>query len=161
MDSIAELTLGSIGLVEKKDGAVKITVGEKYGSGLEALADFGHVLVVWWAHLYVEFRHEVDMVIDLPYAPGIRAGLFATRSPVRPNPVCVSVAEIVEVSPEDGYIVIDEIDAVDQTPVIDIKPYYGTCDRVEDYRQPDWVPDEWPVWRVPISEEDYTSEEEA
>jgi tRNA (adenine37-N6)-methyltransferase len=137
---------------------VKIELDGQYSDGLNALDGFGHVVVLWWAHKYVEYRNQIDMVIDLPYAPGTKAGLFATRSPVRPNPVCVSTAEIREISIKKGVIVIDEIDAADGTPVLDIKPYYGTTDRVDAYRQPEWVPDDWPVWRMPIGEEDYGEE---
>ena len=77
---------------------MKIELDGQYSDGLNALDGFGHVVVLWWAHKYVEYRNQIDMVIDLPYAPGTKAGLFATRSPVRPNPVCVSTAEIREIS---------------------------------------------------------------
>lgn len=158
MEKVSDLTLQPIGSIEKNNGTVKIKLDEDYGDGLSGLDGFGHVAVIWWADKYVEYRNQIDMVIDLPYAPGIKAGLFATRSPVRPNPVCVSTAEIKEVSSEGGEMVIDEIDAADGTPVLDIKPYYGTTDRVEEYSQPVWVPEEWPVWRIPIGEEDYGEE---
>lgn len=82
------------------------------------------------------------MVIDLPYAPGVKAGLFTTRSPVRPNPICINTAKIVSVDIKAGRIDLDEIDAYAGTQVLDIKPYYGCIDRVEEYRQPGWVPAE-------------------
>jgi tRNA-Thr(GGU) m(6)t(6)A37 methyltransferase TsaA len=158
MEKKPDLTLQSIGAVRKTDDAVKVVLNPEYGEGLESLDGFGHVMVLWWADKYVDYRNQVDMVIDLPYAPGRKAGLFATRSPVRPNPVCVSTAEIMSVSTEARTLVIDEIDAADGTPVLDVKPYYGTSDRVETYSQPNWVPAEWPIWRVPIPEEDYGEE---
>ena len=154
-----DLTLQSIGTVIRENGTVKIKLDRKYGGGLDALSEFSHVMILWWAHKYAEYRNQIDMVIDLPYAPGTKAGLFATRSPVRPNPVCVSIGEVKEVSNIDGTIVVDEIDAADGTPILDVKPYYGVSDRVEEYHQPDWVPAEWPVWRVPVPEEDYESGE--
>ena len=159
MERISDFTLQSIGTVERENDTVKIALDGKYGAGLDSLAGFSHVMILWWAHKYAEYRHQVDMVIDLPYAPGIKAGLFATRSPVKPNPVCVSIAEIKDVSYSEGFIITDEIDAVAETPILDIKPYYGVSDRVASYRQPDWVPEEWPLWRVPIPEENYESEE--
>jgi len=158
MDSSTAITLQPIGTVVKKDGEVKIELDRKYGDGLNALEGFGHVIVLWWAHKYAEYRNQVDMMIELPYATGTTAGLFATRSPVRPNPVCISTAEILRVSSDKASIMVDEIDAADGTPVIDLKPYYGTIDRVEEYNQPDWVPGDWPFWRVPIPEEDYGEE---
>lgn len=158
MEKVSDLTLQSIGSVEKNNGTVQIKLDGEYSDGLNGLDGFGHVVVIWWADRFVEYRNQIDMIIDLPYAPGTKAGLFATRSPVRPNPVCVSTAEIKEISTKDGVLVIDEIDAAHETPVLDIKPYYGTTDRVEEYRQPAWVPDEWPVWRIPIGEENYGEE---
>ena len=155
MENLADFALQPIGSVKKGNGIVKLMLEQKFNDGLDSLSGFGHVMILWWAHKYVEYRNQIDMVIDLPYAPGTRAGLFATRSPVRPNPVCVSIAEIKEVTSKEGFIIVDEIDAADGSPVIDLKPYYGTSDRIEHYRQPEWVPDEWPVWRVPIPEENY------
>ena len=132
MEKDLDLTLQSIGSVEKNNGMVKIKLDGKYAEGLHELGGFGHVVILWWAHKYVEYRNQIDMEIDLPYAPGTKAGLFATRSPVRPNPVCVSTAQIKEVSVKEGVIAVDEIDAADGSPVLDIKPYYGTTDRVEE-----------------------------
>lgn len=152
------ITLQPIGAVLKKNGKVEIKLDEKYGEGLKSLEGFGHVMVLWWADTYAEYRDQIGMEIELPYAPGTIVGLFATRSPVRPNPVCVSTAKIVDVSPRKGIITVDEMDAADGTPVVDLKPYYGTIDRVEDYSQPEWVPGEWPLWRVPIPEEEYGEE---
>ena len=160
MVTINEISLKQIGAVTKDNGSAKVVLEKRFAKGLEELDGFGHVVILWWAHKYADYRNQVDMVIDLPYSPGTKAGLFATRSPVRPNPVCVSVAEIVDVSSADGVITVDELDAADGTPVLDVKPYYGTIDRVESYRQPDWVPADWPLWRVPIPEEDYGTGEE-
>lgn len=158
MKETTELTLQPIGTIDKKNGEVKISLHEEYRDGLKSLDGFGHVIVLWWAHKFAEYRNQIDMVMELPYAQRTSAGLFATRSPVRPNPVCVSTAQIRRICGADGTISIDEIDAADGTPIIDIKPYYGTLDRVKTYTQPDWVPADWPLWRVPVPEEDYGEE---
>jgi tRNA (adenine37-N6)-methyltransferase len=159
MENTVDLALQMIGKITKLNGTAKVELDSKFGPGLDGLEGFGHVVIVWWAHKYVEYRNQIDMKIELPYAPGTTAGLFATRSPVRPNPVCITTAEILEVSPDGGYIVIDEIDAAEGTPVLDIKPYYGSIDRVESYKQPDWVPADWPLWRTPEPEENYGESE--
>ena len=145
-------TLVTIGTVVKKGDVRKIAIRKPYGPGLTELEGFGHVMVLWWADRYAEHRFDAEMVMEAPYAPGVRAGLFATRSPVRPNPIGVNVARIMSVDVGAAEILVDEIDAFDGTPVLDIKPYYGCIDRVEDYRQPDWVPEDWGTWYVPIPE---------
>jgi tRNA (Thr-GGU) A37 N-methylase len=145
----------AIGTIEKDDERRSVVLDPRYRAGLEGLDDFSHVIVIWWAERFEAHRFGVDMVIDLPYAPGVRAGLFTTRAPVRPNPICVNTARILGISVEEGRIELDEIDAYAGTQVLDIKPYYGCIDRVKDYRQPDWVPSDWGEWYVPIPEIDY------
>ena len=150
-----ETTLVTIGTVEKEGERRSIVLEPKFRSGLDGIDGFSHVIVVWWADRGEEHRHNVDMVIDLPYAPGVKAGLFTTRSPVRPNPICINTARILSVDMKAGRIDLDEIDAYEGTQVLDIKPYYGCVDRVQDYGQPDWVPDDWGAWYVPTPEIDY------
>lgn len=145
----------SVGTVVKNGEVRKIVLEKSYGAGLKELNGFGHIMVLWWADRYETHRFEAEMVMDLPYASGLRAGLFASRSPVRPNPIGVNIAKILSVDLDTAEITVDEIDAFDGTKVLDIKPYYGCIDRVEDYRQPDWVPEDWGTWYVPIPEMDY------
>lgn len=155
MTTIEEKTLVQIGTVDKPGERRLIRVASEYAQALAGLEGFSHVIVVWWADRYAEYRGQVDMVIDLPYAPGVRSGLFATRSPVRPNPIGMNVARVVAVDAEAGLLELDEIDAYAGTIVIDIKPYYGCLDRVQEYRQPEWVPAQWGEWYTPIPEIDY------
>lgn len=142
-----------IGRVEKSPEGKIVALEEPYRRGLAGLEGFSHCIVVWWGHAHEEHRDTVPMELELPYAPGIRAGIFATRSQIRPNPVNCTVVRIVGVDTDRGILRPDELDAFADTPVLDIKPYYGCLDRVRDYRQPDWVPGEWGTWYVPIPEQ--------
>lgn len=151
-----ESTLVTIGTVHKDGDKRTITVDSRYREALTGLDGFSHAIVVWWADRFEEHRFEVDNVIELPYAPGVKTGLLATRSPVRPNPICINTAAVVSVDVESGAIVLDEIDAFAGTRVLDIKPYYGCIDRVKEYKQPEWVPADWGEWYVPLPEMDYT-----
>ena len=129
--------LVSIGTIVKNGEVRKIVLDKGYGPGLKELSGFSHIFVLWWADRYEEHRFKAEMLMDLPYASGVSGGLFATRSPVRPNPIAVNTAKIRSVDIERGEIKVDEIDAFDGTKVLDIKPYYGCIDRVEDYHQPE------------------------
>jgi tRNA-Thr(GGU) m(6)t(6)A37 methyltransferase TsaA len=104
-------------------------------AGLEGLADFSHVLVVF--HLHRDpgeapaLRRRPRGRADMPLV-----GVFAQRGRNRPNPIGVSVASIVRVEP--GRLVVRGLDAVDGTPVLDLKPYVPAFDRRE-ARVPAWM----------------------
>lgn len=70
-------------------------------------------------------------------------GIFATRSPIRPNPIALSVVEIIAIDYENGIIQIAYVDANDQTPLLDMKPYTPSLDRVEVPSVPAWC-SHWP-----------------
>ena len=65
--------------------------------------------------------------------------LFATRMPVRPNPIGMSVVELLEFSADSGEIVVKGLDALNGTPVLDIKPYIPNFDSCPQACVPDWV----------------------
>jgi tRNA (Thr-GGU) A37 N-methylase len=85
------------------------------------------------------------MQCELPYAEGEIAGVFACRSEYRPNPIAVTVCEIVSIDEEAGTVGLTNIDAFDNTPLLDLKPYIPVVDRVQEVKTPDWYA-EWPQW---------------
>jgi tRNA-Thr(GGU) m(6)t(6)A37 methyltransferase TsaA len=138
-----------IGYIRRGDDKVFLEVDEKYRPALLELDNFSHVMAVWWADRYEEYRHQVDMQMKPPYAPDVLTGLFATRSPVRPNPVMVTTCKVRSVDHEAGVVEVNEIDAFDGTPLLDLKVYFPTVDRVKDVIVPDrfrgwgeWYPEE-------------------
>jgi tRNA-Thr(GGU) m(6)t(6)A37 methyltransferase TsaA len=119
---------------------------------------FSHVNVLWWAH-FVDEPHLREIVdCDQPYqkAPP-RLGLFATRSPVRPNPIGLTVAQVLHIDQESGRVHIAYIDAEDGTPVLDIKPYVPSTDRVQNVGTPVWC-EHWPQWYEESGEFDWEAE---
>jgi tRNA-Thr(GGU) m(6)t(6)A37 methyltransferase TsaA len=108
--------------VAKQEGSARIVVDARFRDGLLGLDDFSHVWVVWWfdrndtpeqrAILQVHPRRD-------PRNP--LSGVFATRAPVRPNLIGLSLCRILSVG--DGVLEVDGIDAYDGTPVLDLKPY--------------------------------------
>ena len=70
-------------------------------------------------------------------------GIFATRSPARPNPIALTAVEVIQIDYENGIIRIAYTDANDGTPVLDLKPYTPSIDRVESPDVPDWCA-HWP-----------------
>lgn len=105
----------------------------KYAAGLGGLEGYSHVLVVFWIHRAGEWR----MPRRHHKPPQVK--VFATRMPVRPNPIGVSVVEVVAFSADTGEMVVRGLDAVDGTPVLDIKPYIPDFDSRADAQVPAWV----------------------
>ena len=138
-----EITCRSIGKVQAgKEFAVQLDSG--YTPGLAGLKGFTHVLVVWYADKMPPWD-SAFLLVDKPYrlAPE-KLGVFATRSPFRPNGICVSVAEVSQIDEKKGRVTFNWIDAEDGTPVIDLKPYHPSSDRIRDAKTPSWSA-HWPA----------------
>jgi len=138
-----EMSLVGIGKVVRKEGKTFIAIGAPYRKGLEGLEEFSHCHVLWWAGNDFGMGFDTRTVLhgELPYAPGHSSGVFANRSPFRPNLVAMTVCPIWSADAANGLVEVAAIDALDDTVVLDIKPYYGCCDRVAAPRTPSWLPD--------------------
>ena len=126
---------------EKKDSAwgndiSTIILDEAYQGGLTGLSDFSHAIILCHLdrakfipekHLLRRPRNRVDM-------PTL--GIFSQRTKDRPNPIGVTSVEILTVS--ENSITVQGLDAINGTPVLDIKPYFPVFDRRE-AKTPDWV----------------------
>ncbi|MEC4819224.1 MAG: tRNA (N6-threonylcarbamoyladenosine(37)-N6)-methyltransferase TrmO [Scytonema sp. PMC 1069.18] len=89
---------------------------------LKDMDGFERIWVISWLHLN---KHWNPTVI-LPRGPRVRRGTLATRAPHRPNPIGISVTKLIKV---EGLVLhVEGIDLLDQTPVLDIKPYVPYCD---------------------------------
>lgn len=115
----------------------RIDLAPEYAGGLDGLADFSHAIVVTFLHgaEYRAERHLRRRPRGLASMPEV--GIFAQRAKDRPNPIGITAVEIVRVG--DADLEVRGLDAIDGTPVLDIKPYYPQYDRVADPRVPEWV----------------------
>ena len=75
-------------------------------------------------------RARRDLIVQRPRNTTGPIGVFALRSPVRPNPIGLGVVKLVAFDANAGCLTIDAIDCLDGTPLIDIKPYYASTDSV-------------------------------
>ncbi|MFB6270586.1 MAG: tRNA (N6-threonylcarbamoyladenosine(37)-N6)-methyltransferase TrmO [Halobacterium sp.] len=98
------------GFIGDQSGTVH--VDEPYRSGLKGFAPGDTVLVVWWAD-------RADRSV-LRVRDGDR-GVFTTRSPARPNPVCLTACELLTVDEDEGTLDVEGVDMADGSPVIDLK----------------------------------------
>ncbi len=105
----------------------KVVVDEAFQQGLTGLENFSHAYILYWMH---EARR--DLIVQSPRHKSSPTGVFALRSPVRPNPIALAVVKILGIDHEAGVIEIDAIDCLDGTPVVDIKPWFETIDSVSE-----------------------------
>jgi tRNA-Thr(GGU) m(6)t(6)A37 methyltransferase TsaA len=115
----------------------RVAVRPEYRAGLAGLGQFSHVLVLTWLHEadFAAEKHLVRRPRGLDSMPAV--GIFAQRAKDRPNPIGVTAVALVSVA-ADG-IEVRGLDAIDGTPVLDLKPYYPVYDRVVDADVPEWV----------------------
>jgi tRNA-Thr(GGU) m(6)t(6)A37 methyltransferase TsaA len=114
-----------------------IEIFSPFDRGLKGLEEFSHLLVVFWLHL-ADFHPERDLIrrpqgkADMP-----ETGIFAQRAKHRPNPIGITVVSIVEV--RENRVRVRGLDAIDGTPVMDLKPFVPAFDQVDCARIPDWL----------------------
>jgi tRNA-Thr(GGU) m(6)t(6)A37 methyltransferase TsaA len=134
-----------IGRVRQHDGEFLLEIEEPFRPALKLMDQFSHVMVFWWAHKLDSPKYRSIMQADLPYAKGTVAGVFACRAEYRPNPIGVTTCPILQVDEAKGIVKLAFIDALDGTPVLDLKPYIPISDRIRDVKVADWLAD-WPEW---------------
>ncbi len=104
------------------DATIELLPGRNFEQAVQDLASFDYIWVLAWLHLN---EHWKPTVIP-PRGPKVRRGLFATRSPHRPNPIGLSALRLLKV--EGRVLHVRGIDLLDGTPVLDIKPYVPYAD---------------------------------
>lgn len=119
-----------------------IRVYDEYVEGLRGLEEYSHAIILYWMHEAREARLKLCPWGDerLP-----EVGVFATRFPSRPNPIGLSVVEVLSVDPP--LLRVKGLDAWPGSPVLDIKPY-DYYDIVRKPRVPDWFERRWREWRA-------------
>ena len=119
------------------DVVSELHLDAEYARGLDGVDGFSHVLVVYWMH-----QSTFDAARDLVRRPRGRddmpeLGIFAQRAKHRPNPIGITAVRVVD---RDGAVLrVRGLDAIDGTPLIDLKPYFPECDRVDAPAVPEWA----------------------
>lgn len=137
-------TMQAIGVFRSDERGMRIELDKAYAPALCGLEGFGHIQMLWWFSRCDTPAARQTLQEPSPYkqAPPV-LGTFATRSPLRPNPIALSCPEITYIDEQAAVIGIAYADADDGTPVLDIKPYTPSLDRVETPRTPAWCA-HWP-----------------
>lgn len=109
-----------IGVVEKAGEVSEIRIFPEYCEGLTAIGDYEKIMILFWMHLQDNEEGRTRLISSRPRhgKEGFR-GVFATHSPHRPNPIGVTVVELVSV--EGCRLLVKGFDAFEETPILDIK----------------------------------------
>ncbi len=136
--------INPIGKIRNSEQGAYIELDPRYAEGLRGLEGFGYINVLWWCSECGGAADRSALQFSKPYntSPDTM-GVFATRSPARPNPIALTACAVTYIDAARGIIGLAYTDAHDGTPVIDIKPYTPSLDRVEEPPVPEWCA-HWP-----------------
>ncbi|MBU0496000.1 MAG: tRNA (N6-threonylcarbamoyladenosine(37)-N6)-methyltransferase TrmO, partial [Chloroflexi bacterium] len=124
-----------------EDVTSQIVLDEAWAPALDGLDEFSHIIVLTWLHEQPprtpdEPHTHPQGRLDLP-----AVGLFATRTPRRPNPIGMTVVPLLA---RTGHVLtVQGLDMADGTPVLDLKPYLARGDRINQPRMADWTRQLW------------------
>ena len=119
------------------DVVSRIHLTEPWGRGLKGLEEFSHLMIVFHMH-QAAHNPQTDLVrrprgrADMP-----EVGIFAQRAKHRPNPIGITAVRLLEI--QGSTLIVQGLDAIDGSPVLDIKPYVPEFDRVAKPRVPGWM----------------------
>lgn len=142
----ANYQLNPVGRVVVGEHGFGLEITEPYRPALIGLEGFSHLLVSFWCHQLDTPEYREMVLTEKPYKKGPdQIGVFATRSPVRPNPIAITAVPVLGIDADAGSIAVAFIDAEPDSPVLDIKPYLPAVDRIRTTTTPAWCSD-WPDW---------------
>ena len=127
-----------IGRVESSGEQSRIKIFPEFCVGIEGLGNFSHIIVLYWFHLRDNEEERKTLKVVPRRHPGAQeAGVFACRSPSRPNPIGLCVVELIKL--EGCTLTVKGLDAFEGSPIIDIKPYIPRADAIPNARAPEWT----------------------
>lgn len=107
----------------ESDAACSLEIDARWAPALNGVETCTHLVVLYWMD-----QSRRDLVVQVPRHSGTGRGTFALRSPARPNPIAMSVVRLMRV---DGTrLSVAGLDCLDQTPLLDLKPYFASTDAV-------------------------------
>ncbi|TQD23461.1 tRNA (N6-threonylcarbamoyladenosine(37)-N6)-methyltransferase TrmO [Methanolobus vulcani] len=110
-----------------------IVLSPEHAKKISGLNGYSHIIVLFWIHKSSGWKMPKHS-----HRPN-HVKVFATRMPVRPNPIGLSVVKLQDISIDSGKIVVRGLDALDKTPILDIKPYIPDFDSYPEASLPEWV----------------------
>lgn len=128
-----------VGRVKRKGKSAHLHIYNKYTDALKGLDGFSHVFVLYWFDRNdTREKRSILQVHPRGNKKNPLTGVFACRSPVRPNLIALSLCKIISV--KNNIVHIENIDALNNSPILDLKPYIPHIDHIiKGVRVPDWL----------------------
>jgi tRNA-Thr(GGU) m(6)t(6)A37 methyltransferase TsaA len=111
----------------ESDAVCTVELDQRYAAALKDVSESSHLILLYWMD-----KARRDLVLQAPRHYATQRGTFALRSPVRPNPIALSVVKLIAI--DGAKLLVTGLDCLDRTPLIDIKPYFASTDAVPDAR---------------------------
>ena len=139
-----EIKIKPIGLVKNnvkehrfgdwKNEISEISLNKEYEEALDGIEEYSHLNVVFWMDQVktCKIKHRPQGNKEVPVV-----GILACRCPARPNPIGITTVKLLE--KKDNKLKVIGLDVIDNTPIVDIKPYTPQYDKVEDVKTPGWI----------------------
>jgi tRNA (adenine37-N6)-methyltransferase len=121
----------------QREAVSEIIIDAGLAGALEGIEDFSHIVVLYWAHRLPPEARSTTKVHPLGSPDFPEVGVFATQSPARPNPILTTTVRLL--SRRGNVLRVTGLDALDGSPVLDIKPHAPGRDDIEGIRLPDWM----------------------
>ena len=136
--AIKPICLNPIGVVQKQGKRAYVEIYPEYTSALEGLKGFSHLWVFYWFHENDTPEQRRTLQVHPRRDPvNPLTGVFACRSPERPNLIGFTACRIVNVN--GNRVEIIDLDARDGSPIVDLKPYIPEGDAIPEARTPEWL----------------------
>ncbi|MBM4447394.1 MAG: tRNA (N6-threonylcarbamoyladenosine(37)-N6)-methyltransferase TrmO [Chloroflexi bacterium] len=142
-----EINLTPIGFVKNnitepkredwEEVASEIIIKEDLKEALSRIDEFSHIIVIYWMHKLPPSQRSVMKVHPKGNQNLPLVGVFASHSPARPNPIGITTVKLLE--RRDNVLKVTGLDAIDKTPVLDIKPYIPNHDSASEIKTPNWL----------------------
>ncbi len=128
-----------IGIVDRAgEQEARIRIFEEYRAGLKGIEKYSHVIVLYWFHVRDnEEDRRTLLVFPKKHAVNVETGVFACRSPSRPNPIGLCVTRLLKA--EQCILTVKGLDAFEGSPIVDVKPYVPRADSLSDALAPKWT----------------------
>jgi len=117
-----------------KDTIATIHFEKEYQDGLKDLNGFSHIYLIYYFH---KIKQPQLQVIPFNDKTNTKRGVFSTRTPMHPNSIGLSIVKLIDVT--DNIVTIQGVDLLDQTPILDIKPYIENFDHIEETTKSGWM----------------------
>lgn len=127
-----------IGVIHSQEGNAWIDIDARYTEGLLGLDGFSHITVLYWFDRNDTPQDRNTLRVHPRKNPANPlTGVFATHAPVRPNPIAATVCRLTAI--DGNRLHLDTIDALDGSPVVDIKCYIPSRRPADEFQTPSWV----------------------